>query len=63
MTYIKAFIMGTGKTTLSGYAIISTGRRIKGHLFLTHILSLKWFNIQRLQVGSIDFASSLTHVS
>ena len=29
----------------------------------THILALKWFNIQRLQVGPIDFASSLTHVS
>ena len=40
MTYIKAFIMGTGKTTLSGYAIISTRRRIKGHLFLnTHFIA------------------------
>ena len=40
MTYIKAFIMATGKTTLSGYAIISTGRIIKGHIFFnTHFIA------------------------
>ena len=33
------------------------------YLIQTHILALKRFNIQRLQVGPIDFASSLMHMS
>ena len=39
------------KIHIGGYAIIKTGRR------------KKWFNIQRLQVGPIDFTSPRTHMS